>query len=207
MTTQSYYVPGLTRSHGDSGGVTNMDIGIDDQSLASSLGTVISTGVGKEIGAFKILVKNNSGTAVDLHGTMTTDLYTNTVLVTGNSIASQMQTGGVVEAILKVLSQKVTILAYQVNNDATGQISVIFEQTAAWAANPTGTDATPTGPLNDYGSIVPSLEVAIRTIGGVTIGAANSVGYLNTDISGTTVFNAGTSTANNGGFGNSIQLA
>lgn len=191
------YVPGITRSNGDSMGVENMDIGIRDQSGFSSLGTIISTGVGKEIGAFKILVKNTGGaSAIDLHGTQTKDPYTGTV-TNGTSGAtttpSEMQVNGVVEAILKVLSQKVTVLAYQVENDTSGQISVIFEQTAAWSNTDNGSV-----PVNDYGFLVKGLSNAITALG-------TAVGVNATDISGTVVWDAGKTSGNT--FGSSIKFA
>lgn len=208
--TQSYYVPGLTRSHGDSGGVTNMDIGIDDVSLASSLGRVISTGIGKEIGAFKIIVQSGANigaaAAVDLHGTQTYDLYTGAVLATGNGTDSQMQPGGAVEAILKVLEQKVTILAYQVENNTSGEISVIFEQTAAWSASFYGQSGTGNSnasgmiaPTNSYGSVVADLQSAIQALGQyvgyqTTVAGTTTNHYV--DVRQTIVVNAGTPATN-----------
>lgn len=190
------YVPGITRSNGDSMGVENMDIGIRDQSGFSSLGTIISTGVGKEIGAFKILVKNTGNTAIDLHGTQTKDPY-NGVVTNGTSGAtttpSEMQVGGVVEAILKVLSQKVTVLAYQVENDTSGQISVIFEQIAAWSNTDNGSV-----PVNDYGFLVKGLSNAIVALG-------SAVGVNATDVTGTVVWDAGKTSGNT--FGASIKFA
>jgi hypothetical protein len=225
----TYGPVGVTKVNGTTFGVTNMDIGITDPSGSTSLGQVISTGVGKEIGAFKILVQGASDAAVNLCGTQTTDPYTGVVTPGTNgsytTINSETQTGAVVDQILKILAQKVTILAYQVGCittytgvpgtgtlSNTNQISVIFEQTAAWsAANYTisgGTYNGNTGPYNDYNVTVLGLQQAITTSG--PNGNGTNVGVNGTNISTTVVYNAGVSaqgvTFGSGQFGSSIQL-
>lgn len=205
---------GVTRVNGDSQGIENMDIGIKDPSGYSSLGHVISTGIGKQVGAFKILVLNNSAVAQNLCGTQTKDPYTGTVTNGTNGLTttpSETQIGGVVEAILKVLEQKVTVLAYQVGNGTggtvavdggsavTNQISVIFEQTAAWASANDSSSA-PTVPLNDYGAVVLGLQQAIQALG-------SSVGINGTDVRGTLVSDAGLVSSGNYTFGTSITFA
>jgi hypothetical protein len=192
---------GVTRANGDAMGVDVMDIGIRDFTGYSSLGRVITTGIGKEIGAFKILVKNNSAAAINLAGTQTKDQFTG-VVTPGTSgsyttVNSEIQSGGVVEAILKVLAQKVTVLAYQVEGDNSGQISVIFEQTDAWS-NANDSATTPTVPTNDYGFVVLGLQQAIAALG-------SSVGLNGTDVRGTLVYDAGLSSGNT--FGRSIKFA
>lgn len=153
----TYASIGVTRTHGDANGVVVMDIGIAG---ASSLGVPIVTGIGKEVNLFKILVKNNGATAIDLHQT---------------GAASEMQTGATVEAILKVVAQLVTVLMYQVENDTSGQISILVEQKDAWSD---------TGTTNDYGFTIPSLQAAIRALGA-------TVGLNSIDVRGTTVLNEG----------------
>jgi hypothetical protein len=225
---------GVTRVSGDAMGVDVMDIGIRDNSGYSSLGTIISTGIGKEIACFKIAVQSGAtigaAAAVNLCGTQTKDQFTG-VVTPGTSgsyttVNSEIQSGGVVEAILKVLAQKVTVLAYQVGNGLGGsvavdggstvlnQISVVFEQQAAWSASlygqSGGGNSNVSGmiaPTNDYGLVVADLQSAIQALG-------SSVGLNGTDVRQTIVVNAGT-TATAGGealltagqFGSSITLA
>jgi hypothetical protein len=216
---------GVTRANGDATGVTNMDVGIDTAAydgFASSLGKILSTGVGKEVGAFKIVVQSgaNAGAAaaVALNGTKVTDLYTGAIIFAGNGTPSQIQVGGAVEAIMKVVSQLVTILAYQVENDTSGQISIMFEQTNAWAASKYGTadgNGHPTLlPTNDYGLTVLDLQSAIQALGS-TVGY-NVSGSTNgqVDVRQTIVTNAGTAAtfaaetgASAGLFGNSMKFA
>ena len=216
---------GVTRVNGDSMGVEVMDIGIKDPSGYSSLGTIISTGIGKEIAAFKIIVQSGAtigaAAAVNLAGTKTTDPYTG-VVTTGplghtpdySGVFSEMQVGGVVEAILKILTQKVTVLAYQVENAATGQISVIFEQQAAWSASFYGQSGAGNSnvsgmiaPTNDYNLVVADLQTAIQALGA-------TVGINGTDVRQTVVVNAGTTATQGaqalltaGQFGTSIKFA
>ena len=215
---------GVTRTHGDATGVAVMDVGIDRASIdgyATSLGTIISTGVGKEIGMFKIVVKNASAAAQALNGTKVTDLNTGAIVFAGNGTPSQIQAGGVVEAIMKVLAQKVTILAYQVESDTSGQISVMFEQIQAWSASFYGQSGGGNGntsgmiaPTNDYNLIVADLQTAIQALG-TTVGynvPSSTNGQL--DVSGSIVVNAGTTATlaaeaavTAGQFGSSFKLA
>lgn len=213
---------GVTRVNGDSMGVEVMDIGIKDPSGYSSLGTIISTGIGKEIAAFKIIVQSGAtigaAAAVNLAGTQTKDPYTG-VVTNGTSgsyttVASEMQVGGVVEAILKILTQKVTVLAYQVENTNSGQISVIFEQQAAWSASFYGQSGAGNSnvsgmiaPTNDYNLVVADLQTAIQALGA-------TVGINGTDVRQTVVVNAGTTATQGaqalltaGQFGTSIKFA
>lgn len=148
----TYASIGVTRTHGDANGVVVMDIGIAG---ATSVGIPIVTGIGKEVNLFKILVKNNTPAAVDIRG--------------------ELVTGATVEAILKVVAQLVTVLMYQVENDTSGQISILVEQKDAWSD---------TGTTNDYGFTIPSLQAAIRALGA-------TVGVNSIDVRGTTVLNEG----------------
>lgn len=122
----------FTRTSGDAKGVVNVDTGTH----GGGIGAIVATGIGKHPTAFHI------GTAVDLRG--------------------ETGTGGAVEAILRTLAVQSSLLAYQVENDATGQISVLVEATSYDAA---------------------SLAAAIHAIG--------STGAGPVDLSATTVTTAG----------------
>lgn len=215
---------GVTRDHGDATGVVNMDVGIDRAAVdgyATSLGTIISTGVGKEIAAFKIVVQSGASTgaaaAVALNGTKVWDISTGNVVYAGNGTSSQIQSGGAVEAIIKVVSQLVTVLAYQVEADTSGQISILVEQTNAWACSPwggSGSGVPTNSPKNDYGTVVSDLQTAIQALG-------STVGYTpfgqsaqTIDVRQTLVVNAGTTATYTAEglltgpqFGTSIKLA
>ena len=100
---------------------------------------------GSQPAAFAIVVANGSGTAAD--------------------IRTEGQTGEAIEAILFEILTKATITYMQIENDTSGQISVMLEANGGgWAAS--------------------TLQTAIRALG-ATVGA-NSV-----DVTGTTVTDTG----------------
>ena len=100
---------------------------------------------GSQPAAFAIVVANGSGTAAD--------------------IRTEGQTGESIEAILFEILTKATITYMQIENDTSGQISVMLE-------------------ANGGGWTASTLQTAIRALG-ATVGA-NSV-----DVSGSTVTDTG----------------
>ena len=103
----------FTRTHGGSQPVFAID------QLNGTQTGIISTDAtvqiaGPKLDFFKILVKDGSAGAIDLR--------------------DQMDTGGVVEVVLRTLTQLATLHFYQVEADTTGQISVAVYSTGAWAA-------------------------------------------------------------------------
>jgi hypothetical protein len=95
----------FTRTNGDAKGVVNVDVGTH----GSGVGQIIATGIGKHPTAFKIT------SDYDLRG--------------------GMSVGGQVETMLRVISTRSTIIAYQVENDDSGQVSVLVEATSFDAAS------------------------------------------------------------------------
>lgn len=95
----------FTRTNGDANGVVNVDTGVH----GAGVGTLISTGIGKHISIFKL----DTG-SVDLSG--------------------QTDVGGAVEAILRTVAVQSTIVAYQVENDNSGEMRVVVEATGFDAA-------------------------------------------------------------------------
>jgi len=110
----------FTRTNGDANGVVNVDV----SAHGSGIGTIISTGIGKHPTLFKL----DTGT-VDLRG--------------------ETGVGGAVEVILRTIATQSTIIAYQVENDNSGELRVLVEATG-W------TDA--------------GLQAAVRALGSVGAG-------------------------------------
>jgi len=94
----------FTRTAGDAKGVVHVDTGV----AGAGIGTIISTGLVRRPTIYKL----DTGT-VDIRG--------------------EMGVGGAVEAILKVVATQATIVAYQVENDNSGEMRVMVEATG-WAA-------------------------------------------------------------------------
>ena len=103
----------VTRVNGDAKGVVNVDFD-----------SMVATGLTKRPTAFKI--------------TATADLDTANTVVDGvvTVAADERRAGGAVEAILRVISQRATIVMYQVDGD---QLSVLVEA-HGWG-NPAATPA------------------------------------------------------------------
>jgi hypothetical protein len=103
----------FTRTHGGSQPVFAID-----QLNGTQTGTISADATvqiaGPKLDFFKILIKDVGASAIDLR--------------------DQMDTGGVVEVVLRTLTQLATLHFYQVEGDATGQISVAVYSTGAWAA-------------------------------------------------------------------------
>lgn len=110
----------------------------------TAVGELVSFG-GSQPAAFAIVVANGSGTAQD--------------------IRTEGQTGESIEAILFEVLTKATITYMQVENDTSGQISVMLE-------------------ANGGGWTAASMQTAIRALGA-------TVGANNVDVSGTTVTDTG----------------
>lgn len=104
----------------------------------------VSTGVavqlqGPRLDFFKVIVKDNSNSAVD--------------------VAGEMGTGGAVEVILRTIEQLATVHLYQVEA-STGQISLAVYPVAAWTTTTLATALTAlgngvgTGPVDLRGTTV-----------------------------------------------------
>ena len=92
----------VTKVNGDSDGVPGHDIPY--KRTAYVAGTPVQTGIGKKVTAYKI----NPGGAIDL-------------------TTVEFGVGGAVDAILRCVAQQGTILAYQGETGADGQLSVFVE--------------------------------------------------------------------------------
>jgi hypothetical protein len=95
----------FTRTNGDAYGVVNVDTG----TRGAGVGSIISTGIGKQISIFKL----DTGTV---------------------DISAQSGVGGAVEAVLRTVATQSTIIAYQVENDNSGEMRVVVEATGFDAA-------------------------------------------------------------------------
>ena len=90
----------VTRYNGDSTGVPGVDVGYKG---AYTAGTIIATGIGKKITAYRI-----AQAGIDL-------------------TTKELGVGGAVEAVLQIVAQNSTILAYQVESGSGGAMSVLVE--------------------------------------------------------------------------------
>ena len=129
----------VTRSYGDALGVPNMDISVAGGSYTA--GTAVQTGIGRRIQAFKITP------------------------VSGATFTSDMGVGGAVEAILKVVSQNATILAYQVETGANGIMS-LFVEGNSWTST------------TDFYSLQLAIQ-ALVTVNGLGLATATVTGATN----------------------------
>lgn len=111
----------FTRTSGDAKGVVHVDTAVS----GGGIGTIISTGIGKRPTIFLL----DTG-SVDLRG--------------------QTGVGGAVEAMLRAVAVQSSLIAYQVENDDSGEVRVMVEAT--------GYDAA-------------SLQAAVRALG--TVNGAN----------------------------------
>ena len=95
----------FTRTNGDANGVVHVDTGVH----GNGIGGIVSTGIGKHPTMYKL----DTGT-VDLRG--------------------QTGVGGAVEAMLRLIATQATVIAYQVENDNSGEVRVLVEATG-WATS------------------------------------------------------------------------
>jgi hypothetical protein len=109
---------------------------------AGTVGTFVSF-IGKVPMAFALIVKNTAGAA--------------------QNITAETAADNAIPAILRGLELNATVLAYQVENAATGQISVLLEGVAGLTAA--------------------NIQTSIQSLG--------NVGVTPIDVSGTTVVNNG----------------
>lgn len=94
----------VTRVNGDSTGVPGSDVGVYGAYVG---GTMIQTGIGKRVTAYKILT-----------GGATT-------------FVADFGVGGAVEAVLRVVSQNATVIAYQGETANSTPLSV-FVEASSW---------------------------------------------------------------------------
>lgn len=92
----------FTRTNGDANGVVNVDTGVN----GGGIGAIVSTGIGK-------------------HPTMF-------VVTNDTTLVGETGTGGNVEVILRTIAERATPIAYQVENDTSGEVRVLVESTG-WA--------------------------------------------------------------------------
>lgn len=89
----------FTRTNGDANGVVHVDVAAH----GDGVGQIVSTGIGK-------------------HPTM----Y---LIVAGVDISGETGVGGKVETVLRTLATQATVIAYQVQDDDSGEMRVLVEAT------------------------------------------------------------------------------
>ncbi len=130
----------VTRFNGDSAGVPNVDVGYKGAYVA---GTIVSTGIGKKITAYRI-----AQGGIDL-------------------TTQEFGVGGAVEAVLQIIAQNATILAYQGDSGAGAPLSVLVEGNS-WVSDTALRDAIRTLTTTGIGAI--SLATATCTsTGGIKL--------------------------------------
>jgi hypothetical protein len=132
---------GVTRVHGDAHGVAVMDVDVKASGLITV--PVFHATLFRKPVCMAVIVKDVHNNAVD--------------------IRNELDVNEAVEAILRVVATTASILAYQVEADTTGQISLMIEGSAITAAQ---------------------MQAAIRAMG-ATVGANNK------DVTGSTVTDLG----------------
>jgi hypothetical protein len=131
----------VTRTNGDAHGVVHQDVGIS----GTGIGGIIATGLTKRPTAYKIVATGAGPAAQDLRG--------------------EMGPNGAVEAILRVVAQAATITMYQVEDDASGTISVLVEG-SGWATDVALRDAVRAlGAAAGVGPVDLTLSTAVSTAG------------------------------------------
>jgi hypothetical protein len=89
----------FTRTAGDANGVVHVDTGVH----GGGIGSIVSTGIGKHPTMFRV---NYDG---DFRG--------------------ETGVGGEVETVIRAIAVKASVIAYQVENNASGNIHVLVEAT------------------------------------------------------------------------------
>ena len=92
----------FTRTNGDANGVVHVDTGAH----GGGIGSIVSTGIGKHPTMFRVSYDG------DLRG--------------------ETGVGGVVESIIRTTAIKATVIAYQVEDNSSGNVHVLVEATG-WA--------------------------------------------------------------------------
>lgn len=132
---------GVTRVNGDAAGVNNVDAG---RSFANA--SIINTGIASPIQAYKI----------------------GTLGVTAN-LAAELQVGGAVETMLKLIAANATVLAYQVDSaGSSAQLSVITERSSWTDADLQAQLRAFGGNIGAYGNVFPALATVTST-GGIKL--------------------------------------
>ena len=132
----------ITRTAGDAFGVVHHDRGVAGSGAISADETVHVNG--PVLNHFKVLIKDVSGDLDDLR--------------------NELDVNESIDAIFKDIMEKATIEMYQIEGDATGQISVAVYPQSAWTAA--------------------ALQTSIRALG-------TTVGSNNVDVTGSTVTDKG----------------
>ena len=142
----------VTRVHGDPLGVVNVDLSQGDTDADGVLdATLTVANVGRTCVWMALIVANGSGTAQDLQAEVDT----------GDSVEKIIQT--IQSATVSSTNYGGEVLAYQVEDDSTGQISVMVAG-SNWTAS--------------------AMQTAVRALG-------TSVGNNTIDVSGSTVTDVG----------------
>jgi hypothetical protein len=141
----------FTRTNGDAYGVVQVDAG---RGFANA--TIINTGIGAPINAYKIATA---------------------AAITGNLVAEGV-TGGAVETILRTIAANATILAYQIDAGTAGvqQISLITER-SGWETATPGAGATA---IQTVLGTLGNIGVAGNVYGGTYSGSSNGLTVTST---------------------------
>lgn len=108
----------FTRVNGDANGVVHVDTGVN----GGGIGGIVSTGIGKHPTMYKL----DTGTV---------------------SLQAQTGVGGAVETVLRLIATQATTIAYQVEDDGSGEMRVLVEATG-WAAADLQTAVRALGTVN-----------------------------------------------------------
>lgn len=94
----------FTRTAGDANGVVH----VDTAAHGGGIGSIVSTGIGKRPTMFRV--------------------------VSNADLSSETGVGGKVEAIIRAVAIKATVIAYQVEDNDSGKVHVLVEATG-WASD------------------------------------------------------------------------
>ena len=142
--------------NGDAQPVFAMDISNGPQTGTISADALVQMD-GPKLDFFKVIVQNTSNQAVDLRPQL-------------GSYTSGVFTPGVVVQLNQAIQRTATIAKYQVEGDATGQISYAVYPQDAWTAA--------------------TLDAALKALGNVQITASDGT-VTGVDVAGTDVTNVG----------------
>lgn len=128
----------FTRIHGDAEGVNNSDA----QGHVAANASIVSTGIQGGLTAYKI-----TGLGV-------------------TNLVPESNTGGGVETLLRKISERASLLAFQV--DANGQLSVLVERNG-WHNDATLLAALPTGNIGAVSNVYVGGGTAVSSTGGIKL--------------------------------------